>query len=86
MSHGNRKHELRGAPEDHRIMVGRRVVYFTFGYMFGPLITDGYGQPAKWQPTSEKSTFWQPFEAWLQEYMEANPPPPVKTSTRSDGW
>lgn len=75
MSHGNRKQTLDREITDHRIKVGNRVVYFTFGYRFGPLITDGFGQPMKGQPTSENSTFWTPFEAWLAEHMKTNPPP-----------
>lgn len=82
--HGNRKYDLR-APEDHRVTDGKRTWYFTFGYMFGPLLTDGFGNPTKYQPASENSPFWKPFEAWLKEYMKTNPPP-KECDVHQDGW
>ncbi len=87
MSHGNRKTELPGWPTDHRIKDGSKVYYFTFGWMFGPLLTDGFGQPTKYQPTSENAPFWTPFEAWLVEYRKTNPPPPEPVRAHaSDQW
>lgn len=87
MSHGNRRSELGSMPTDYRVMVGKRVVYFTFGYRFGPLLTDGYGQPTKYQPTSENAPFWRPFEAWLAGYRKTNPPPEERPATSpSDHW
>ena len=86
MSHGNTIYE-RAPPTDHRIRMGKRVVFFTFGYRFGPLVTDGHGQPTKWQPATENSAFWPPFEAWLKEHMKTNPPPVERASiSGSDQW
>jgi hypothetical protein len=65
------------APEDHYVVVKGKRVYFTFGYRFGPLVTNGFGDPLPRQPISERHPFWTPFSAWLKRYMKTNPPPPI---------
>lgn len=74
--HGNRKRDFL-PHQDHRIVVKGRSVFFTFSDRFGPLLTDGFGNPTKYQPASERAAFWTPFEAWLAEHRKANPSPPV---------
>lgn len=73
-SHGNRRQELTGPTADHFVMVNGKRVYFSFGYRFGPLITDALGEPVKRQITSESHPFWAPFEKWLDAYKKTNPP------------
>jgi len=70
--HGNRQRPLR-APTDHRVSHAGKTYFFTFGWLFGPLLTDGFGQPTKYQPKTEASPFWDAFEPWLEEYAKTNP-------------
>lgn len=75
MGHSNRRQELGVADGVHQVSVRGKTVYFTFGYRFGPLITDYIGEPLKPQPVSENHPFWAPFKMWLDEYGKTHPNP-----------
>lgn len=65
-AHGNahRDHAIRA--DVHRVRVGKKYWLFTFSEMWGPLLTDEWGEPVNNYPLGDEThPFWDKFEAWL---------------------
>lgn len=68
MAHGNSRRNHMVKADVHRVRIGARYWQFTFSDMWGPLLTDEWGEPVNNKPLAdEEHPFWDKFEAWLRE-------------------
>jgi hypothetical protein len=68
MTHGNAFRNHAAKRDVHRVRVGRRYWHFTFSDMWGPLLTDEWGDPVNNMPLADEAhPFWDAFEAWQAE-------------------
>lgn len=93
MSHGNirRNHLLKADVHRVRVRDSRKLWTFTFSEMWGPLLTDEWGEPIDQKPLSwEEHPFWDAFEAWQKTLTASNsvggsapnPPQPIQEKGR----
>lgn len=73
MTHGNQFRDHTAKADVHRVRVGRRYWLFTFSPMWGPLLTDEWGDPVDNAPLADEDhPFWPQFEAWQRNREPAD--------------